>query len=110
MNFSEVQEDADMAEVTIALAEDIRAYLADLYEQQHQRNVETNGAMANVVLAAITIAWMESVHGAWNTMHGESAMSLLKVLRPRAKEDRRNLRRAARDFLRRSGLWIRGTK
>lgn len=110
MNFSDVQEDADMAEVAVLVADDLRHYVADLYDQQHQRNVETHGAMANVVLAGLTIVWLEAVHAAWNTMLGESALSLLKVLRPKSKEDRIGLRRAGRDFLRRSGLWIRRAK
>ncbi len=99
-----------MADASVRLAEDIRLFIDDLYQQQHQRNVETNGGLANIVLAGLTLVWLESVYQSWNTVHGESAMSLLRVLRPRNKGRAVAVRRSGRDFLRRSGWWIRRGK
>lgn len=110
MHVGDGDKNADMAEAAIQVADEIRCYLDDLYQQQQLRNADTNGAMANVVLAGLTMVWLEAVHSAWNTAMGESALSLLRLLRPKKREDRLNLRRAGRDFLRRSGLWIRRTK
>jgi len=66
--------------------------------------------MANVVLAGLTLVWLESVHTVWNTPTGESAVGLMTQLRPDDKESKRDMQRAARDFLRRSGWWVRRTK
>jgi hypothetical protein len=110
MNFDDVQADACMHSVTVDAADDIREYVRDLYLRQHQRNQETGGAMANVVLAGLTLVWLESVHTVWNTPTGESAVGLMHGLKPEARGVKREMQRAARDFLRRSGWWVRRTK
>lgn len=110
MDFNEVEPDSCMHNVTIDVADELREHVQDLYARQHQRNLETDGAMANVVLAGLTLVWLEAVHTIWNTVSSESAMSLMKGLAPDKKGDKRSMARAARDFLRRSGWWVRRTK
>ena len=110
MDFDKVDADACMHMVAVDVADELREHVRDLYLRQHQRNLETDGAMANVVLAGLTLVWIEAVHTVWNTVHSESAMSLLKGLAPESKGDKREMKRAARDFLRRSGWWVRRTK
>lgn len=99
-----------MHAVSVQVADELREHVRNLYERQHQRNLETDGAMANVVLAGLTLVWLEAVHTLWNTVSSESAMSLMKGLTPEAKGDKLAMKRAARDFLRRSGWWVRRTK
>lgn len=110
MNFDDVQPDTCMHGVSVDVADELREHIRDLYLRQHQRNQETEGAMANVVLAGLTLVWLEAVHTVWNTSTGESAVCLLKGLKPESREEKRDMQRAARDFLRRSGWWVRGTK
>ena len=92
------------------VADELREHIHDLYAQQHKRNLETDGGMANAVLAGLTAVWLEAVHASWNTMLGESAVSVLRGMSPEEKETKRSMKRAARDFLRRSGWWVRRTK
>ena len=110
MNFDDVHPDTCMHSVAVDVADEIREHVRDLYLRQHQRNQETDGGMANVVLAGLTMVWLESVHTVWNTPTSESAMCLLKGVKPEAREVKREMQRAARDFLRRSGWWVRRTK
>ena len=93
--------------ITLAseVADELRAHVSDLLERQaaaHQQH-----SMANVVLAGLTLVWLDEVHSAWNSMPGESAMS---VLRHVGTKDKREYKLAARDFLRRSGWWIKRRK
>jgi hypothetical protein len=110
MNFDEVDPDECMHSVAVDVADELREHIRDLYMRQHQRNQETDGGMANVVLAGLTLVWLESVQTVWNTPTGESAVALLRRLRPETREAKRDMQRAARDFLRRSGWWVRRTK
>jgi|LakMenEpi03Aug12_release.lakeMendotaPanAssembly.Ray.scaffolds.fasta_scaffold716815_3 hypothetical protein len=110
VNFDDIKADDCMHMAAVEVSEELREHVNDLYVRLHRRNLETNGAMANIVLAGLTIVWMQSVHTVWNTVNGESAMSVLRGLRPGDKGEKREMQRAARDFLRRSGWWVRGTK
>lgn len=110
MNFDEVHSDTCMHGVAIDVANELREHLRDLYAAQQQRSEETTGAMANVVLTGLTLVWLESVHTVWNTPTGESAVRLMHGLKPESKGLKRGMQRAARDFLRRSGWWVRRTK
>lgn len=110
MTFDDVDEQTSMHDLAIQVAEEMSEQARELFASQHARNLETDGAMANVVLTAMTLVWLEAVHAHWNTVSGESAMSLLRGLSPDDKGKRREMKRAARDFLRRSGWWIRRSK
>jgi hypothetical protein len=110
VDFHHVDETSSMCRVAVEVADDFRAHLRELYQAQHIRNQETNGIMANVVLAGLTIAWLEAVHTTWSTPYGESALSLLREIRPQTKAAHREMKHAARDFLRRSRWWVRRTK
>ena len=110
MNFDEVDPGTCRHSVAVDVADELRDHINELYLRQHQRTQETDGGMANVVLAGLTMVWLESVHTVWNTPTGESAVGLLKGLTPDTREDKRDMQRAARDLLRRSGWWVRRTK
>ncbi len=110
MRFDDVEPDTCMHGLAVDVADELREHIRDLYAGQHQRNQETGGAMANVVLAGLTLVWLESVHTVWNTPTGESAVGLMHGLKPEAHGVKREMQRAARDFLRRSGWWVRRTK
>ena len=110
MDFQSVDPESCQHTTAIELSNELREHINDLLASQTLRNQEVGGGLCNVVLAGLTIAWLDTVYSHWNTVSGESAMSLLKALRPQDKEVARSMRRAARDFLRRSGWWIRGTK
>lgn len=106
MDFQSVDPESCQHTVALAVADHLRDELQELWQQQHSRGQETGVGLANVVLAGLTIVWLESVTAQWNTVHGESAMSLLRGLRPGTKEETTDMKRAARDFLRRSNWWI----
>lgn len=110
VDFDKIQADDCMHMASVAVADELRDHINDLYLRQHKRNQETDGAMANIVLAGLTLVWIESVHTVWNTVNSESAIALLKGLRPEDKATKQSMKRAARDFLRRSGWWVRRTK
>jgi len=107
VDFHHVDETSSMHRVAVEVADDFRGHLYALYQAQHLRNQETEGMMANVVLAGLTIVWLEAVHASWNTPYGESALSLLRGIRPNTKGASLEMKRAARDFLRRSRWLVR---
>ncbi len=110
MDFRHVDETSSMHHVAVEVADDFREHLYELYQAQHLRNQEADGIMANVVLAGLTIAWLEAVHASWNTPYGESALSVLRGVRPSAKGASLEMKQAARDFLRRSRWSVRRAK
>lgn len=110
MDFDKVDADTCPHNVAMDVADELREHIHDLYARQHKRNLETDGGMANAVLAGLTAVWLEAVHACWNTMLSESAMSVLRGMSPEDADTKRSMKRAARDFLRRSGWWVRGTK
>ncbi len=106
MNFDDVQPTDNMRTVSFHVADELREHIIDLYARQHRRNIETDGNMANAVLAGLTVLWLEAVHASWNTMLGESAISILRDLCPDHDSTTVEVKQAARDFLRRSNWWL----
>lgn len=109
MDFSQVAAEDSMHEVTMTVASELRETLRGLYLGMYQRNAEFQGAMPNVVLAGLTLLWLEAVHTIHGTADYESALRLVKGLRPNVPEVEKEMRRAARDFLRRS-RWLPKTR
>lgn len=110
MTFDDVDAETCMHTLSIDVAAEFREQLAQMYQNLHARNAAINGGLANVVLAGLTLVWLEAVYESWNTPYGESAMSIMRRLKPDTKEVKRGMQRAARDFLRRSRYWVRRTK
>lgn len=110
MTFENANADTCPHSLAIDVADELRDHIHDLYARQHKRNQETAGGLCNVVLAGLTAVWLEAVHASWNTMASESAMSVLRGMSPEDREVKMSMKRAARDFLRRSGWWVRRTK
>lgn len=107
MDFSTVQPDDCMHTVSMTVSEDLRERVRELYVGMYQRSDEIQGAIPNVVLAGLTLLWLESVHAVFGTADYESAVRLLKKIRPNDKQVTSEMRMAARDMLRRSGWAIR---
>lgn len=105
MKFDHVDADTCMHGVAVEVADELRDHVRLVYEDMHLRNKEMGGGMANVTLAGLTVVWLECVHATMGTLDSESAISLLRELRPSDKEAAREMRLAARDFLRRS-RWL----
>lgn len=105
MKFDEVEPGTCMHRVAVDVAEELRSQIRDLWEDMYRRNKAMGGGMANVTLAGLTVVWLECVHATMGTLDSESAISLLRDLRPEDKEVAREMRLAARDFLRRS-RWL----
>lgn len=107
MIFDNANPDTCPRGLAMDVADELREHIHDLYARQHKRNQETDGGMANAVLAGLTAVWLEAVHASWNTMLSESAISVLRGMSPEDQETKRSMKWAARDFLRRSGWCVR---
>lgn len=110
MDFDNVDAGTCPHQAAIDVADELRSHVQDLYAGQHRRNQDINGGLSNSVLAGLTVVWLEAVHACWNTMLSESAISVLRGMSPDDRATKRSMKRAARDFLRRSRWWVRGTK
>jgi len=106
MNFEEVQSTDCMPSVAIQVADDIRSHVKSVYVDMLSRSRELEDGLPNVVLAGLTLVWLESARNLFGSASYESAVSLLSAIRPENKEDGRATRRAAADLLRRSGWGI----
>lgn len=102
MRFEDVDAESCMHGVALDVADELREQIRSTYEDMHHRNQQIGGGMANVALAGLTVVWMECVHATMGTLDSESAISLLRDMRPEDKEAAREMRMAVRDFLRRS--------
>ena len=105
MDFSKITADDCMHEVTMEVTSKLREDLRELYVGMYQRNADFEGAMPNVVLAGLTLLWLESAHALHGTADFESALSLLTGLRPSEPTVEKEMKRAAHDILRRS-RWL----
>lgn len=105
MQFDHVEADSCMHHVALEVAEELREQIMASYLAMYVRNREMGGGMSNVVLAGLTLVWLECVHSLMGTPDSESAISLLQDLRPSESSVTKEMRMAARDFLRRS-KWL----
>lgn len=106
MDFDDVQSTDCMPELAIQVADDIREHVRSVYIQMFQRSGQLEDGLPNVVLAGLTLVWLESAHNIFGSASYESAVSLLSAIRPDSKDERRGMKRAAADLLRRSGWGI----
>jgi hypothetical protein len=105
MDFSELKPDDCMHTVAMDVAAELREAMRSLYVGMYQKNEDMQGAMPNVVLAGLSLLWLESAHTVFGTADYETALSLVKGIRPNDKEVEREMKQVARDFLRRS-RWL----
>lgn len=105
MIFDQVDDDTCMHDKAFEVSDVLREQVRDLYAEMFRRNGELQGSMANAVLAGLTLLWLESVHNVFGSMDYESALNLVRDCKPTNPEVHREMRAAARDFLRRS-RWL----
>lgn len=105
MDFSEITPDQCMHQVSVDVAAELRETIRDLYGGMFMRAQEMEGVMPNVVLAGLTLIWLESAHAVFGTADYESAISLLRGIKPDDDAITTEMRQAARDILRRS-KWL----
>lgn len=105
MDFSTVQSSDCMHDVAMQVANEFREKARELYLGMYQRSADLEGTIPNVVLAGMTLLWLESLDAVHGTMDYETALALVKDIRPNEKEVDRRIRGIARDFLRRS-RWL----
>jgi hypothetical protein len=106
MKFDDVQSTDCMPDLAIQVADDIREHVKSIYVDMLTRSRQLDDGLPNVVLAGLTLVWLESVHNLFGSASYESAVGLLGAIKPEDKEARRGMRRAAADVLRRSGWGI----
>lgn len=105
MIFDQVDENTCMHDKAFEVSDVLREQVRELYAEMFRRNGELQGSMANAVLAGLTLLWLESVHNVFGSMDYESALNLVRDCKPTNPEVHREMRAAARDFLRRS-RWL----
>lgn len=103
MDFTNIKPDDCMHQVAIDVSAELRETLHELYRGMYLRGEELEGVMPNVVLAGLTLLWLESIHTVFGTADYETALRLVKGLRPNDPQVNDEMAQAARDFLRRSG-------
>lgn len=106
MDFEQVDSTDSMPAVCIQVADDIRDHVRDVYQRMLQRSRELEDGLPNVVLAGLTLVWIESAYNIFGSASYESAISMLSTIKPESKEARQGMKRAAADLLRRSGWAI----
>lgn len=105
MTFDDVDNDACMHGLTFEVADDLREHYVELMKSMFVRRNQLEDGMPNVVLAALTVLWLEAVHSSLGTIDYESAISILRDVKPKEKGQAKEMRSAARDFLRRA-YWL----
>ena len=103
MDFEQVQSTDCMPEVSIQVADEIREDVKQIYIRMLERCQQLDDGMPNVVLAGLTLVWIEACHNIFGSASYESAISLLSAIKPDDRETRKAMKRAAADLLRRSG-------
>ena len=103
MDFDDVQSTDCMHQVSIQVADDIREHVRQIYLRMLDRSSELEDGMPNVVLPGLTLVWMECAYNIFGSASYESAVTLLRDIRPDSKDDRVGMKRAAADLMRRSG-------
>ena len=103
MDFDEVQSNDCMPEVALRVADDISLHVRQLYLGMIERCKDLENGLPNVVLAGLTIVWLEQCQDLFGSASFESAVSMLRSIRTADKEVRSRMKRSAADLLRRSG-------
>lgn len=103
MDFDDVDSTDCMPEVALRVADDIDMHVRQIYLRMLERCQELSDGMPNVVLAGLTIVWLEQCQELFGSASFESAVSMLRSIRTDDKEVRSRMKRSAADLLRRSG-------
>jgi predicted RNA-binding Zn ribbon-like protein len=105
MDFTAYTEGDCPHQASVDVAAALREVIRELYAGQFMRAAELEGTLPNMVLAGLTLAWLESAHAVFGTADYESAITLLRGIQPDDEVITREMRQAARDILRRS-KWL----
>lgn len=105
MDFQDVDSETCQHHLALQIADEFRELFRGAYADMHLRNRQIGGGLSNVVMAGLTVVWLECVHSLSGSPDGESAIALLRDLSPGDRAVAKEMRMAARDFLRRS-RWL----
>jgi hypothetical protein len=105
MMFDDINTDTCQHHVALDVADRFREQFRELYAGMYRRNSDIGGGLSNFVLAGLTVVWLECTHSLMGSPDSESAIALLRDMRPDDRAVAKEMRMAARDFLRRS-RWL----
>lgn len=103
MDFKDVDATDCMPQVALRVADDIESHVRQMYVSMLERCHELGDGMPNVVLAGLTIVWLEQCQDLFGSASFESAIAMLRSIRPDDGAVRTRMKRSASDLLRRSG-------
>jgi hypothetical protein len=105
MEFDDIDADTCQHHAALQVADEFREQFRTLYAGMYRRNAAIGGGLSNMVMAGMTVVWLECVHSLMGSPDSESAIALLRDMRPDDRAVAKEMRMAARDFLRRS-RWL----
>jgi len=109
VDFDKVTQDDCMHDLAVKVSDDVMDKINDLYSGLYAKSEALSDGLPNVVLAGLTLSWLQCVYNVFGSASYESAVTLLRSIRPTDRDTRSGMRHAAHDFLRRSG-WNRRAK
>lgn len=110
MDFDDVESNDCMPEVALRVADDIGLHVRQLYLGMIERSAYLENGLPNVVLTGLTIVWLEQCQELFGSASFESAVSMLRSIRPHSNEIQLKMKRSAADLLRRSGWSLKRRK
>ena len=102
VDFDSVQQEDCMYALSMEVLDELRDHIQDLYLRMFQRCAELPDGMPNVILPALTLAWIEATSSIFGSASYESAVTVLAGISPEDKEARKLMRQSINDLLRRT--------